>query len=225
MLNIPRLSVYRNTEFIGFMTDVLDFANAANVAALTDKVAALQSNIDIMNNSFKAATHSDLTKDVQALDLRRDNAIKGIKTIATAHRFYANEANINASTSIVNSIDKYGQNIARFNYQAQTVTLQSLINDWENDADFQAALTLLHLNDWVAELKTANEAFKTIYQDRVTDMANKQRTAVSELRPATTEAYITLVKHIEANDILNPSAALTNLIGQLNELVNKYNAI
>lgn len=225
MLNIPRLSVYRNTEFIGFMTDVLDFANAANVAALTDKVAVLQSNIDVMNNSFKAATHSDLTKDVQALDLRRDNAIKGIKTIATAHKFHANEANINASTSIINSIDKYGQNIARFNYQAQTVTLQSLINDWGNDADFEAALTLLHLNDWITELKMANEAFKTTYQDRVTDMANKQRIAVSELRPATTEAYITLVKHIEANDILNPSAELTNLIRQLNELVNKYNAI
>ncbi len=225
MISEPKLKTYRNSEFIAFMNDTLGLLTRANIAALSSSQADLQTAYDALDTSFKVSQGSLLTASVRELDARRDAALRGIHAAAKAYSFHYDEATQAAAVAVTKAISKYGSRIAQLNYQAQTATLKSLVNDFENDADLTAALTTLHLTAWTAELKNANIDFETKYLDRVTDQANKKVSPVSEQRPAAIEAYNTLIQHIQANHILNPSAALTELIGQLNELVMKYNAL
>ncbi|MFK7949480.1 MAG: DUF6261 family protein [Saprospiraceae bacterium] len=225
MISEPKLKTYRNSEFIAFMNDTLGLLTRANIAALSSPQADLQTAYDGLETSFKVSQGSLLTASIQELDARRDAAIRGIHQAAKAYSFHYEEATQVAAIAVAKAISKYGTRIAQLNYQAQTATLKSLIKDFENDADLTAALTTLNLSTWVAELKAANIAFEEKYLDRVTDKANKKVAPVSEQRPAAMTAYATVVQHIQANQILNPSAALTELVGQLNELVVKYNAL
>jgi len=223
MISEPKLKTYRNSEFIAFINDTLGLLTRANIAALSTAQAELQTAYDALETSFKVSQGSLLTVSVQELDARRDAAIRGIHSMAKAYTFHYDEAMASAGTAVSKAISKYGSRIAQLNYQAQTATLKSLIKDFENDADLTAALATLNLADWTTEMKAANTAFEEKYLDRVTDTAGKKVVPVSEQRPAAIAAYDTVVKHIQANEILNPSATLTELIGQLSELVTKYN--
>lgn len=225
MISEPKLKTYRNSEFIAFINDTLGLLTRANIAALSSPQANLQTAYDDLETSFKVSQGSLLTASVQELDARRDAAIRGINQAAKAYSFHYDEATQSAAVAVTKAISKYGTRIAQLNYQAQTATLKSLVKDFENDADLTAALTSLNLTAWVAELKNANTDFEAKYLDRVTDKANKKTTPVSEHRPAAIAAYDTMVQHIQANNILSPSTALTELIGQLNELVLKYNVL
>jgi hypothetical protein len=225
MISEPKLRTYRNDEFIAFMNDTLALLTRANIAALSTAQGELQTAYDALETSFKVSQGSLLTASVQDLDARRDAAIRGIHSTAKAYAFHYDTTMQSAGVAVSKAISKYGSRIAQLNYQAQTATLKSLIKDFEADADLTAALALLNLDTWVAEMKAANIAFEEKYLDRVTDQAGKKVAPVSEQRPAAIAAYDTVVKHIQANEILNPSAALTELQGQLSELVTKYNGL
>lgn len=225
MLPTPNFRAYRNSEFIAFIGDVVELSKRNNIAELASQQAELETEYLQLDRAFKVSQGSLITTDIRSLDARRDAAIRGIRGVVVAYRYHFDAGAQAAANLLLQAIDKYGKQIASMNYQAQTATLKSLIQDLEVDADLTAALTSLHLTDWVAELKTANETFETTYLDRVRDNANKKMAPVSEYRPAAVEAYTTFVKHIEANNILNPSAALTDLIGQLQQLIEKYNVL
>lgn len=225
MISEPKLKSYRNDEFIAFINDVLELLTRANITALSTPQNELQASYDTLDNSFKVSRGSLLTASVQELDARRDAAIRGIHTAAKAYSFHYEATKKEAATALAKAISKYGSRIAQLSYPAQTATLKSLIGDLENDADLTAALTTLDLTAWKDELKAANTAFEQRYLDRVADNAGKKVTPIREHRPAAVAAYENVVKHIQANEILNPSAELTELVGQLEQLVVKYNAL
>jgi hypothetical protein len=225
MISIPNLRRYRNSEFVAFMNDVIQLVDAANIAALANPLSALQTAYGDLETSFKVSQGSMITASIQELDARRDAAIKGIRAVTKAYVYHFDATFQSAGTLVLQTIDKYGRQISELNYQAQTASLKSLIKDIENDTDLTAALTTLHLTSWFAEMKTANEAFEQKYLERVTDSAAKKVAPVNEERPQAMAAYQTLMKHIEANTILNASPELSALTNSLNGLITKYNQI
>jgi hypothetical protein len=100
-----------------------------------------------------------------------------------------------------------------------------LVNEFENDADLVAALTLLNMTGWKDELKTANTDFENKYLDRISEDVVKDLPPVSELRPVAIDAYYDVLQHIQANNVLNPSPDLTTLKEELERLAEKYNQI
>jgi hypothetical protein len=225
MIKEPRLKTYRNSEFLEFVSSTIELVNRSGLIILDNPKSDLENAYKDLDKSFKASQGSNLTATVQELDARRDDAIRGLRALSKAYTYHFDADKKAAGAALLKTIDKYSGNIAQLNYQAETATLKSLVGDFNNDADLAAAIVTLELTTWVTELNNANVDFETKYLDRVTDTASKQTVAVREHRPAAIEAYQTLIKHIEANNVLSPSAALTDLIGQLNELVNKYNAL
>lgn len=225
MISTPSLKRYRNSEFIAFLNDVLQLANTANITALETPLAELQSVYNDLETSFKVSKRSLITESIQALDARRDAALKGIRMTAKAYTYHFENSFKEAATAVFQAIIKYGSRLTELNYQSETASLKSLIKDFENDTSLTTALTTLQLSAWVTELKTVNQNFETKYLERVTDNASKKVVAVKEHRPAAIAAYEQLIKHIDANTILNPSEALTTLASNLEELIGKYNQI
>ena len=226
MIKEPKLKSYRNAEFLEFISSTIALVTRSGVTVLEGAKGNLETAYKDLDAAFKVNQGSALTASVQELDARRDNAIRGIRGMAKSYTYHFNPDKKAAGALLLKAMDKYSNNIAQLNYPAETAALKSLIGDFNADADLTAAIALLpDITEWVTELNEANLDFDAIYLDRVTDVAGKQTRPVSDFRPAAIEAYQTLVKHIEANSVLNPSAALTNLINQLNELVTKYDAL
>ena len=221
----PRFRLYRNDEFIAYIKASLDLLTRANIPALSTAQTTLQAAYDELELSFKINKGSLLTATIQELDTRRDNAIRGILNVVRGYSLHYDAAVKSAAFLIERSIVNYGTKIYTFNYQAETSTIVSLVNDFEGDPDLVAALTLLNLTGWKDELKTANTDFEGKYLDRINEDVTKQVTPVIELRPAAIDAYGNLLQHVQANNVLNPSPALTTLTEELNRLAEKYNEI
>lgn len=225
MIIDAKLKNYRNAEFLEFISSTIQLVNRSGVTALNAAKVSLENEYKELEASFKVEQGSKLTATVQELDARRDDAIVGFRTLAKAYTYHYEADRKAAAFALLKTIDKYSGNIARLNYQAETAALKSLIGDFTNDADLMLAIDKLGLNEWMSELNNANLDFNAKYLDRVEDTADRQTVAVSEKRPAAMEAYQNLVKHIEANSVLNPSSALMDLINWLNELITSYNAL
>lgn len=221
----PRLTSYRNDEFIAYIKASVELLTRANIPALVNVQADLQAAYDDLEHSFKVQRGSLLTATLQELDSRRDRAIRGLLNVVKAYGLHYDSSIVTAAMLLERAIVNYGTQIYTFNYQAETSTIVSLVNDFESDPDLVAALTLLNLTGWKDELKAANTDFEIKYLDRISEDVTKQVTPVSELRPAAIDAYGNLLQHVQANNVLNPSPALTTLIEELNRLAEKYNEI
>lgn len=222
-LKITRL---RLSESIQFYSDVLTVCKDGSAAELNIQkpLSALDSAFELLNRSFKKEQASLLTGDLIALDLRRDNAIICLRKLADGYTNHHDPAKQKAGNQLLLVIDKYGSSISKMNYQAETSVLEKLVVDLQSNTSNAAAMRQLGVDDTVSELKTANELFNKTYLDRVGEAASKDLTASGTFLQECRDHYNTLVKHIEALSIINPSEACTALIGKLNVLIEKFNS-
>ena len=218
----PKLRVSEGTQFFGDVLTVCE-KNKPSELNIKKQWDALGASYKLLTNSFKKDQSSQLTEDLVQLDDRRDQAIICLRKLADGYTDHHVEAMNNAGKVVLAAIDKYGSRISKMNYQAETSVIDNLVADLTQEEHNASAVKLLKINDVVKELGTANEEFNAVYLERVEEAASKDLSAASELLYECREKYNDLVKHIEANAIVNPSEAYDNLIKQLNSLIDKFN--
>jgi len=111
------------------------------------------------------------------------------------------------------------------NTQAETATLNSIHGDWEIKTELKAAITKLNLTAWVAELKTANNLFQQKFLARTQEYGAASPETLRAKRDETIAAYYELRNFIDAYEVIQPGAAITKLINELNALIEQYNAL
>lgn len=223
----PSLGIFRNGEYIRYMKDVITLCGNNNPVALKidTQVNNLQLSIEPLNNLFMLERGNLLTPELQAADARRDAAVTGLRFAATAFTYHYEPETKNAATVVAAGIDKYGAGLARLNYIAETEVIESLVGDFANNTDMVAAADTLRLQNWVAEMNMANQAFNQLYITRTGDYASKPKGSLTEQRDVTTEAYNDLVAHIFSYQTLTKAVGYTKLIEELNSLTNQYNKV
>lgn len=223
-LNAARIDRYSNSEFLTFISNTLEILDTHALAILDTTKASLQSAYDVMDNAFKKDSASLKTKDLKTLDKRRDDALKGIKGLARYYRYHFDESLRDASDAIVRSMDKYNKNIPALRYNRQTAVINSLLDDWATDPTLTAAITLLNLDTWKAELAAANAEFEDAYLGRNQEQALKDAVAsATTVRDEVEATYYGLVRRIHSHADINPSPELTALMFELNAIINKNN--
>ena len=224
-MEIPVFSRYRNSEFLQYMKDVLELVNANDVDVLqvTTQRDALAVFVTQMDNLFQQEQSSGITQELIELDTRRDKAFMGIKANLEAYNHHFDERMQSAARSLLFNMNNYGTNIPRMNYQAETAVIDSMLSDWETETDLANAITTTALTDWIAELKTANEAFNDRYLARISESAANPATSFTSLREDTTDAYKTLTAHIEAHATLGSNATHQELVNEFSVLAKQYN--
>jgi hypothetical protein len=225
MLTTAKLKSYRIAELLEFLAGTIEIIDRSELTVLDSAKSDLIEAYKTLDDSFKVSQGSRITETVQTLDARRDDAIMGVAQLVKAFTYHFRPELAAAAKLMQKEINKYGVNIAKLNYQAQTAAIKSLLQDFENDGELRAAVSILQLTEWLTELKTANDAFATAYINRVADVVDKKVPPVSDLRPAAHAAFDKLKQHLQANTVLNPSKTLNTVVAQLNELIQKYNAL
>ena len=91
------------------------------------------------------------TAELATLDERRDNGIICLRKLADGYINHHDPAKRQAGKRLLNAIDKYGRQISKMNYQAETSVLDNLVVDLQKGEANAAAVKLLGLGDTVTE--------------------------------------------------------------------------
>jgi hypothetical protein len=216
----------RMGEFIQFLTNITEICRHDDHTALNidTRLAPLEDSIDKLNSMFRKAQGSALTKEIVALDNRRDNALILLTMIARGYsRYSAEEAKRKAAKKIYKLITRHGKIIYRLNYQAETSTISSLVNKLLSEPGMAAAVTTLGVQSEVDELKTSNEQFGVKFLERAGEKADRPAENPTELRKIAMNQYRRLIKQIEALAVISGPEKYESLIKELNTLIEKYN--
>jgi len=219
----PKLRISEGTQFFGDVISVCEKANPAELNIQT-QWSDLSKSYKLLTDSFKKVPSSMLTAELAAVDEVRDQAIICLRKLANGFTNHFDQAKAQAGKLLLSAIDKYGKRINKMNYQAETSVLDNLVTDLKQD-DHAKALKLLGLDDLLVELSNSNREFNAIYLQRVEEAAAKDLDAAGELIQNCRLKYKELVKHIEANAIVNASEAYDTLIKRLNSLIEKFNLL
>jgi hypothetical protein len=224
---IPALRQYHNSEYIRYVKDIVNVCeqNDAAALALQPQVTELAGTFTELDRLFAIERANVLTTDVQSLDERRDRALTGIRLYADSFAYHFMPEKAQASQVVVAGIDKYGKNLARLNYIAETEVIVSLADDFTTNAAMAAAMQTLNLQDWVDELKNANTAFNDQYINRSRSNAAQPDGDMTEVRQLVTEKYRALADNIFARMVISPSVKYDNLVKDLNEITAQYNLV
>ena len=226
-MNVPYLNRYRHGEILQYFKDILQLLGEQDIAALqlTAQHDALQPQVAAIDAAFKQSQGSDITQELITLDDERDNTLTGLRAVINGYQYHFEEATSNAAKALLSNVDNHGTNIQRLSYQEQTAVLDSIIADWEGQAELTAAVGTLNLTAWLAHLKTTNSNFATRYLARVEEQAANPTGDIPQLREEATASYRALIAHIEAHATLGTAAEHSTLLEQISVLAGQYNQV
>lgn len=229
MINSIDLTHLQNANYLQFQKDFLAIISRNDPSALEvqSKYDDLTAKIEELESLFKKALANPISQELLSLDDRRDDAVNGIYYTALASSYHYDSTIKQAADLLLASINLYGSGIARLNYQAETATINNLINDWENKTELISAIDTLGLKAWKDELKTISTEFATRYLDRTQDYGNATPETLKFKREETNTVYYALRDRINALHLLieMPPSPYSTVINQLNALVQQYNLL
>ncbi|MFZ4796238.1 MAG: DUF6261 family protein [Bacteroidia bacterium] len=233
MLNTNPANQLRVAEFIQEGKDVLQIMADANPTTLLFKKQydAHKLVFDEIDDVYKLSLSNPLTTSLIAIDTKRDNIFMGICFIADGHYKSWEPAVVANAKLVIDSIDVFGREIVKENYQSESADIKSLIDSWESNANILAALTALNLNNWKAELKSTNELFMKTYTDRaITDGETDALATIKQLRLKANTTWVKLENVLngkieEFEDDATKAPLYHALANSLNAVFDKYNTL
>ena len=176
-----------------------------------------------LENSLQQANTRSLTPQLTQLDAQRDQAIICLRMISEGYTRHPKATQRKAGQLLLACMGRYGNRLYDLNYSAETATLKQLLRDLQTDSECTSAIQALHLEEVVSEMKRANQEFEKLFIQRLEESSQVEVQSTRELIQKITEAYRTLLKHLEAHAILTPSSDYKLLIDHLNENITHFN--
>ena len=228
-MNAIELRSLRNAEYLQYMKDFAGIINLNDPSKLNidAKLTAFTTISGELEDLFKKALANDRTKLILALDERRDDAINGISHFLQGYATHFEADKKQDAQRLLANMNLYGSGIARQNYQAETATLNNMMNDFEEKIDLKNAVANFNLGPWLAELKNANDEFNTQYLSRTQEYGDANPETIKSKREEVNDAYYELRDRINALHVLveTPPSPYTTVINQLNALTEQYNVL
>lgn len=219
----------RNANYLQFQKDFLEIIlrNNPEVLQIVTKYKDLSDKTNELENLFKKVLANPISQELLVLDERRDAVVNGIYYIALGYSYHYEEDTKQAAEALLANFKLYGSGIARLNYQAETATINSLMNDWDNKPELSQAIDTLGLRNWKNELGSINTEFSTRYLDRTQDYGNATPETLKIKREETNSVYFALRDRINALHLLveTPPSPYSTVINQLNALIEQYNLL
>ncbi len=179
-LKTAYLGRYRKGDTIQYISNLLDF--------LTDEVAArlaIGSERHQLNDALALLTNkapeqsSRFTARIAHTNKQRTAVYVGLKhTVEAWAKNHYNTDKKQAALEVLNCLKSYGKRVDLLPYQEKTGTLNAIIHDLK--IGLAPQVTLLTLNEWVAELDAFNSRFDLLFLQRVEEKASQDKTTYQD---------------------------------------------
>lgn len=206
-----------NTEFNGL---VIRFTPAA--LGIEEKYAIYLPVYNKESEALDVVRKSDKTDNISDADDIRDGTNSGLHLMVEAHTYHWDDKKREAAQRIMIVLDRFG-NINKKGYAAETAAINNM---WtELTTSYSDDVALLKLSGWLDELKSNNEAFEALTQERYADEATKTKLKMKEVRKVLDDAYRNITRRVNALVVVNGAEAYAPFINELNQRIEKYNLI
>ena len=171
-----QLKYLRMAAFLEFVQQVKNIVKTyrdsgeEGVSQLPEKVEAAYTpfvtGVTSMDDAYKLSRASEFTQRIADEDTRRDSLYLALKSqVLMYQKFIFDAEKREASTLLWNIIKKYGIDVSE-NYSEESGKLQQMIQELEANQQAVEKMNALGLTPLVNQLKTANEAVRTLMAQR-----------------------------------------------------------
>lgn len=215
LLNLRNEEHYKfNLDFSGLVTqftpEKLGIQNLypAYQSALAEEVSLL--------NVVRA---SSLTDDLFEADKLRDETYRGLDGTVRSARNHFNPEIRKAATRLSLLLDTYGA-IPDKPYDQESAAIIKLVAELEGA--YSPEVTALGLAGWVVELKSRNDAFNSLKNQRYSEATVKPSQNLKAARRETDIAYRAIEKRINALIEVNGIEAYVAFVAEMNQRIENY---
>jgi hypothetical protein len=166
---------------------------------------------------------SGYTGEIEEQDMRRDTVFRGFADAAKSAGNHFNLDKRNAAARILIVLENYG-NIASKPLDQETAAIDDMYRELSS-GDYPTLITLLDLNDWLAQLNLENQRFKELILARYSEVSKRPTSTMRAARTKVDKAFQDIVDTIEALVTLNGIEAYEPFIRELNTVIERYKNI
>ena len=222
-IEIIALTRLRNNEHFQFMTDVDHLITMSQPAELgiEQLYPAFKTTFTAEDAAMRAEFGSLKSKSIEELDHLRDQTWNAILLRVKAAQLspFTNEAE--SAEVIMRIIDRYGD-IRAISYNEETTGITNLVTDLLLPANTEH-LNKVAIQRWVPELKSQNEQFQTVFNERNVELSGRVSGDVKAIRVQIDPIYEKLIERINATIVMEVAKpAAINFVSQLNEKIKYY---
>lgn len=216
------LTPLRNEEHFKFLTDFKTRVEEATPAALF--ITELYSEfLPLYADEDKALEYirgSAITENIGVADKRFNNVFTGFRGTVKQATKHFNPAKQQAAKNIWVVLNKYGI-ISDMPYLQQTGAATNLLE--ELAANHAASISLIHVDDYVAQLAVENDAVSNLMSSRIDESSVKTLLRMKEVRIQVGAVYKKIVERINSGINFNGPAGYESFVRKMNEIID-YNA-
>ncbi len=215
---------YRNGEYLQFMKNVVAiYGNYdTNAMLLKARLQTLTDATKALDDVFMATTAHELTPELQALDMRRDKALMGIKLHLNSYSYSEETEIVKAANMLLTNYLSHGDRIDKLSYQQATAVIDALLTDWKDNPTLLACVNTLSLNRWVSLLTQLNKDFNDMYIMRAKTSVKSGQVDQKriEMRSAYDEITFDTIAYAR---VAIDKTSYNSIVDELNGLISNYN--
>ena len=216
---------YSNSHHLQFMFNVYALVKAGDKVKLhlTDELLKSWNDcIELETELNKQATATVHTEQMAALDRQRDTLLTNLFGVVRVQLKSPVQAVKEAAQKLDKALGVYA-GIQSKAADAETAEVRGLLKDLER---YATEATALGLTPVTTELKTINEKFQTIYNDRQVKVVDAKLPPLAEVRAQTDAVFNAVCHYIEASYLLaateDDRAPIERLVDQINQEVDHF---
>ena len=216
---------YSNSHHLQFMFNVYALVKAGDKVKLhlTDELLKTWNDcIELETELNKQATATVHTEQMAALDRQRDTLLTNLFGIVRVQQKSPVQAVKEAAQKLDKALGVYA-GIQSKAADAETAEVRGLLKDLER---YATEVTALGLTPVTTELKTINEKFQAIYNERQVKVVDTKLPPLAEVRPQTDAVFNAVCHYIEASYLLaateDDRAPIERLVDQINQEVDHF---
>ena len=216
---------YSNSHHLQFMFNVYALVKAGDKVKLhlTDELLKTWNDcIELETELNKQATATVHTEQMAALDRQRDTLLTNLFGIVRVQLKSPVAAVREAAKALDKGLGVYA-GIQSKAADAETAEVRGLLKDLER---YATEATALGLTPVTTELKTINEKFQTVYNDRQVKVVDEKLPPLAEVRPQTDAVFNAVCHYIEASYLLaateDDRPQIERLVDQINQEVDHF---
>lgn len=139
---------------------------------------------------------SEETEKIGLADKNRDQAIQAFTKSLKLYGVSDDLAEVEASRGLSIVLSNF-KGLADLNYEAETMAIDKLVSELESPAH-AAKVGLLNLGRYISRLKTTNEAFKTLFANRLVAEASTESYDMKVIRAELMKKYADMANYVLA---------------------------
>lgn len=224
MIKVESIILYklRNNEHAQLMSDADDlFVRFKNELPLEATYPTFKSTLTTEQLALRNEKSSLKSKTLSLLDDQRDDTWNALNNVIDGMLLSPIAAEAASAEVVKHVMDKYGD-VRYLSYKEENSKLKSLVADLQSPT-YTTHLQNLRITTWVNELKNQNEQFLLAFNERNTELVNRESISVRDVRQVIDPLYTAMIESINASLVLNiAKPEVVKFVEELNKQIQYF---